>query len=49
MDTVVKTSQLIKTDYNKMIKSTYEKQEIARTYVFYIPEGSILEQYNFNE
>ena len=49
MDTVVTTEQLFMTDYNTMIKTTYEKQEVSRTYVFYVPKGSILEEYNFNE
>ena len=48
MDTVVKTKQLVETNYNKMIRTKYKKQEISRTYVFYVPEGSILEQYKFN-
>lgn len=49
MDTVVKTTQLIENNYNKMISTIYEKKEVARTYVFYVPKGSILEKYDFNE
>lgn len=49
METVVETKQLIETNYNKMIKTTYGKQEINRTYIFYVPKGSILEKYDFNE
>lgn len=48
MDTHVTTTELIKTNYNKMIMTTYGKQEVARTHVFYVPKGSILEQYDFN-
>lgn len=51
MDTIVKTTQLIEINYNEieMKKTTHEKEEVDRTYVFYVPKGSILEQYDFNE
>lgn len=49
METVVETKQHIETNYNNMIKTTYKKQEVNRTYVFYVPKGSILEQYDFNK
>ena len=49
MDTLVKTSQLIETNYNTRKKTTYGKKEESRTYVFYVPKDSILGQYSFME
>lgn len=49
MNTVVKTTQLIVNNYNRLLSYTYEKQEIDRTYAFYVPKGSILELVDSNE
>jgi len=48
MDTVVRTKITNEDNYNTGIRTIY-KQEVGRTYKFYIPKSSIPDSYNFNK